>query len=779
MAITKIQSAVAAYSATSPVTASFPNPPTNGNLMIALGVGPTVYTDGSIPGWTLATGSRHRAVGWIGLWYKIAAPGESQNVVLTWGIETTVIIEEWTGIDATPLDKIANANYDDPVLFKTSGTTASTTVSTELIIAGFAMSGNVTSATWSNSFTLEKNYGNNRFLGSRVVAVTGAYETTLSWINEVRCGGLIATFKGTMAAAASVDEDGTVAVSESVAVSLPAMQTATYYVPFDERGATPANVYENGVKLTALTSIATVDAAAGSWWYDSAVKKIYVHCTDGVDPINHTITVDFWMYFTSWQDGTTIFNGKNYLPLVAADGIPDISQEVQPYYEGTFAISSGSVSLINGLFKKYGYYFDKLFPGYFWLNRKVRILAGAEGFTYAEFRAVNTGTIYSIDISDQRFTLNLRDFRDGIHRDLPTEKYSLDVFPVMDATKAGTPRPLAFGAITDAIPVCIDTTRRVFEMINGRVKTVSLKQNGAALLENTDFFVDYQRGRFTLARALAYVTTDILLVSYTPCTNIHNDSLENGADAFRYLCNTYFGLDDSNLDLDSIYATKVSKPVSLSLYLKETANSQDIIRKIEQSIQAYSSQDEEGRIGLRAEQSAPESDAPYVWDLHVFDFESERNPDSLFSEVNVYYDEDPATGDYSLSQTLIPSMTWKHGVRKALDVYVALASSADAAAIGTAVIGIMARQIIHFSVPGILYTVNPGDVIYFSRNRFPSLSGSTTNCQIRVLGINKMISSGRTEIKAEIISIIAPPANRVTLATQTIGMTDTATVVRV
>ncbi|MBC8181493.1 hypothetical protein H8E88_10260 [candidate division KSB1 bacterium] len=50
-------------------------------------------------------------------------------------------------------------------------------------------------------------------------------------------------------------------------------------------------VYEDGVALTEKTSIATVQATASTYWYDSTNDILYVHCSDDADPDTHTITV--------------------------------------------------------------------------------------------------------------------------------------------------------------------------------------------------------------------------------------------------------------------------------------------------------------------------------------------------------------------------------------------------------------------------------------------------------------------------------------------------------
>ena len=524
----------------------------------------------------------------------------------------------------------------------------------------------------------------------------------------------------------------------------------TYESAFDEGGAALDAVYENGTALAVKTSIETVEGTAGSYWHDTANKKVYIHTTGGDNPINALITASFWLYFTTWQVGATIYNGNYYLPLVAADGIPDISQAIQPYYEGTFAISSGTANLINAKIRK-AFYFDRRYARYLWLNRKIKILAGGTDFTYAEFRHINTGSVNSVSVDDRRLSLDLRDFRDGLQRDLPVEKYSLDIYPRMDENCKDAERPFGFGAITGAAPVYVDLTNHVFECHYGRVKSVSVTQNGVTLAENTDYFVDYQRGRITLARGLAYVNSDVLLVSFTGCVNLANEANVTGAEVFLYICRTWLGCRLADMDLDAIYETKYAKPTPLSLYLRTTQGSGDIIRTIEQSTQAYTMQDARGRLGIRAEQTAPAPGAPHVWNLHVFDFASTKGQDQLYSAVNVYYDKNQKNDIYALSQVPRPIMTWKHGVNKCLDLYVALAGASDAAALGIAIAAMMERQQISFTVPRVLYTCLPGDVIYFNRSRFPSLSGTAANLPVRILGISKLISSGKTEITAEVV----------------------------
>lgn len=508
-------------------------------------------------------------------------------------------------------------------------------------------------------------------------------------------------------------------------------------------------LYENGVELRLEDGIGDVETFSGTWYQASAGSTIYVHTLEDEDPANSLITGSKWLYFSYGRTGDVVYNGHPYLPLVARGGIPDISQEIQPYYEGSYRVSSGTVSLINGK-KNKEFFFDRLYARYYWLNRKVRILAGGESFAYADFKAINTGAVSSVAITDRRMSLDLRDLRDGMKANLPPYKYSLDEFPFMDPERVGAERPFGFGAVVAALPVCIDTVSRRFEFHKGRVKSVSVTQNGAPLVEDVDYFVDYQRGRITLEAGLAWVESDIILVSFTGCVNLSEETLATGAEIFKHICQEFLGLALDDLNLDWIYEAKLASPTALSLYLNKPAESDDVFRTIEQSIQAYTMQDGEGRVGIRAEQTAPDSGAPYVKDCQVLNFSAKQDQSRIYSSIEVFYAED-AEEKYELVTTTVDPVVWKQAVRKTLSIYTAVATAAGAADLGTAIASIMVRPYIEFTVPSVLYLKMPGDVIWFSRDRFPSLAGSAENIQVRLLGVTKQVSAGKTVLKGEVI----------------------------
>jgi hypothetical protein len=271
------------------------------------------------------------------------------------------------------------------------------------------------------------------------------------------------------------------------------------------------------------------------------------------------------------------------------------------------------------------------------------------------------------------------------------------------------------------------------------------------LTENTHYFVDYGLGQFTLARGLAYVESDIIKVDFHGTTNDADEEISNPAEIFKYAMNEWLNVPDADLDLDSIYDTKALKTTALSLYLWKETGSQDLVRRIEQSSMTYSYQDAHGRLGLRVQQTAGATGIKYIPSIFVFDFSEDETQDTIYSTVNIYYGENPSQDKYLLLTKTANTIPWIYRVAKTLDVYVALASATDAGTLGDLILADLNKKKIRFNVPRSLYKNFPGDLIYFSRERFYDLSGTANTKLIRIVSISKQYGSGKTEITGEVI----------------------------
>jgi hypothetical protein len=533
-------------------------------------------------------------------------------------------------------------------------------------------------------------------------------------------------------------------------------KTYTYEVAVEERGIDVSTVLENGAAYTEKSSVNEVEATASTFYFDYWGRKLYVHTSTGDDPVDFQILAEFWVYFTDYKtaDHPAIYNDNNYLCLLRRDGIPDIAHEISRYYTGNYMVDSGRLSFING---KVGdeYYFDKRYALFIWENGKLVLKAGGLDFTYSQFETIYTGQVKDRSITDEGFFLDLRDLREGCERSLPLNIYTTEEYPNLDTKITQDVKiPFCFGTVSDFVPACIDTVNKKFKLHDGRIKSVtSVKKNGEiTLVADTDYFIDYQNGTIMLARALGWETdADYLVVEFTGAVNSADETIQNGADVFKYACNNFLGLSDSELNLDWLYYTKINNTTTIAIPLYEETGSSDFIRQLEQSVRAYSFQDAEGRIGLRPKLTAALQSARYVRNHQIFSHSQTKRLEDDFYELTIHYDRNPQTGQYVFLRNYRNESTWKYRTAQPLEIFTYLTSLGDAQTLMNAIVEEMDKEIIEDTVSLLLLNVMPGDIIKYSRDRFFNVSGAASEVDLRILSITKSPASGKTRFTAEIV----------------------------
>jgi hypothetical protein len=538
--------------------------------------------------------------------------------------------------------------------------------------------------------------------------------------------------------------------------TLTTAQTYTYESAAQEKRIAFDSMTENGASLVEKTSIATVEATAGTWWYDTATRKMYVHATTGLDPVNYSYVGTFWFYASIWNTKNEIaeFNGNHYLPLVAQGGIPEMTASIDPIWSGSFSLSYGSVTFINGYRKSWGgYFFDTRCETWLWENRPIYVLAGAPGATYAELEVIGSAVMGAPSWSQSTFTVPLADIRSGLSVSIPSDMYDVTQFALMDSGLKDTYRPFGYGVITSAVPKCIDTTNRIFEFHNGRCKSVeNVYQNGTALTVDTDYFVDYQHGWITLARGLTWTTSDIMKVDFTGHVDDADAAIEHGALIFIDLMLRYVGMDISELDLDTIYTTHDALTAHLGLYVRESKQSSEIVRILEQSCLAWSVQDQYGRIGFKRKATSAPSGVVYIQNGHVSGASSEPSSDIWKAEIVVNYAPDPSDGDrYSSVTKSIPATVWERRIATSQSVNTAHVNSTNANALADELIDELGKRPFSFTVPTRAWKLAPCDAFYLTKTRYPSSSGMASSKLMCVLSITRSPSGRTTTITAEAV----------------------------
>lgn len=274
----KVQGPPTIGNGTTSATSTFTSAPTQNNLEIAwLGCSSSTagISSAGISGFSLASSaSMGTTNGFTSIWYKVAGSGESTGVTatITGGSGCNLIIEEWANIAASsPLDKTASTNdTGSGVTSRSSGTTPTTTVASELVITGVGTLSSTTNRSWSNSFNFE--YQNDAYYvvyaGSKAVSLTGAYESTLSWTTSRRASGAIATFKGSS--------------GSSQQLYYASQSSDPGYIWFIDTGST----IHNGNKVSSKDSL----LHEYDWWFDSSNNQLYVN--SATDPITRYTSVE-------------------------------------------------------------------------------------------------------------------------------------------------------------------------------------------------------------------------------------------------------------------------------------------------------------------------------------------------------------------------------------------------------------------------------------------------------------------------------------------------------
>ncbi|GAJ13816.1 unnamed protein product, partial [marine sediment metagenome] len=171
---------------------------------------------------------------------------------------------------------------------------------------------------------------------------------------------------------------------------------------------------------------------------------------------------------------------------------------------------------------------------------------------------------------------------------------------------------------------------------------------------------------------------DIIKVSCKGFVNSADETIDNGAEIFKYLMNNYKGIQDSELNLDSIYATKSAKPNVLALPIESEPSFDEIVRTIEHSMEAYTFQDELGRLGIKPQQTVAASNVKYVISKQIFDHTQKKDRSTLFWKVNVYYNKD-YDDNWEVKTATKDEIRWQYGVTKVLPIDTYFTSSSHAA----------------------------------------------------------------------------------------------------
>ena len=225
-------------------------------------------------------------------------------------------------------------------------------------------------------------------------------------------------------------------------------------VYIDETNAERYNVIALSVDYEYYTSVNNIIDCYNtekSYYYDEATTKIYLHIDNYDPPYGHYVVIGVSVGF-SYDTETAYFEGRNYHPLV--NKIGSFKNSVDPLFFGLLKYQTLNIDFINN----HGFFDDWKNKNAF--NNLARVLVG-EGSNYDDYEVRHTGFISDWLRDFKKFTLKIDDKRKSLTQTVGASVLKLAVYPSLAEGDVNAVKPVAYGQIFDAMPICLNSEQGI------------------------------------------------------------------------------------------------------------------------------------------------------------------------------------------------------------------------------------------------------------------------------------------------------------------------------
>ncbi|PKN20878.1 MAG: hypothetical protein CVU71_03615 [Deltaproteobacteria bacterium HGW-Deltaproteobacteria-6] len=425
----------------------------------------------------------------------------------------------------------------------------------------------------------------------------------------------------------------------------------------------------DGVALTAQTSIANVDANAGSYWHDTTNGLFYVHAPDGGSPNHHTVIVYFWVFFAT--RGIKLDTPERYYePYIASDGIPAITQETQQIHWGASQISSGSVNLINSRG-----FFDQITKRWIWNNKEIKLLLGGDALPYSEYTAIFAGRIMQATFTKTNFMLDIESRAFALLRSLPINNYWKSTWPNLEPSAEGKAIPYFWGSydITQApLCTCINTAYaastyqfKICDCTYHAIKSIAQVyvdyNDGAGWQAIAHGNEDLTNGTFTINSASFVVGTSRVKVAFEGY-HVGGVLIEGAPEIAEDILLNQCGYVAADLNAASFTASKAISDCVLNVANESVTSALTILETICQSDLAFFDEDGAGLLRYRTWEPSTIGTLPVLAKEDILE-EPEIIEDSsqLYWKVKAGYSYQCAIGTYLYTEACNDESKYKYG----------------------------------------------------------------------------------------------------------------------
>lgn len=184
--------------------------------------------------------------------------------------------------------------------------------------------------------------------------------------------------------------------------------------------------------------------------------------------------------------------------------VPNISSRVEADFSGVSQIGGGRIVLNNG-----DGYFDNL-SNLIWDAGTAKMEIGFDldgsAMDEADYQTVGTWDVVGTKLTDETFTLDLREKKTALTQKIPKEIYTREDYPQIALDDIGKPIPRAYGKLFGVSPTVIDRASRKFKVAHHAIRSfdgVKIKQGFDNVL-----FEDIASTAWDIYSGSAYVSNE-------------------------------------------------------------------------------------------------------------------------------------------------------------------------------------------------------------------------------------------------------------------------------
>ena len=459
---------------------------------------------------------------------------------------------------------------------------------------------------------------------------------------------------------------------------------------------TVEGVRENATDLTAQTSLATVDANPGSWWYDEATETLSVHSTTGAGPDTFTTYQALVRFYFATKPvllnktAADADTGRYYLPWLLGD-LPELVERDDELIFGAKSTQGGSIQLLNGhefwhtVVARDGSYRWKHGQATFFLGGSYD--RGREILTRAQYGTLMTMQIEDVAADEHVVEFELKPLSRRLVELIPKTPYFSSTYPNLGEGVEGAKKWVGYGRTTMRPDLTDTSSHGVYTIADEDFQTLfavnSLwavsKTTGVKTLltVTTHYTVNLTTCTVTIVD-VTYKWQDYLVeIDVSGKPDGAGSYLKTAADIVKDILTTCLDVRATDIDTAAFTQAALDGPDEISLWIKSPRSVASILATAQDNFPAL-----ERSAGGLLFQTAAGQWVFDVWDprydLATLDtlrkteftvFRPQPKVESIFPTVQVHYNFNHATGAWAVHKEHNLSNQYENDTTDVMQVY--------------------------------------------------------------------------------------------------------------